>query len=279
MKNLLVISVLLLSFLQTHSQENHFRKGRFFIAWGWNSSQYGRSDLHFNGIDYDFVLSNVKAVDDPTGFDPGIHLNPSKLTIPQTNFRLGYFINEKWSVSFGFDHMKYVMVEHQLSTITGTIQNSGTEYDGFYDKRELFLDRSLLEYENTDGLNYLHLELNRHFILWEKYNGNKAPTMGIELMAGVSAGMMMPRTDAHLLLYDRNNNYHITGYGTGLKLGSRLNFLKHFFIQPEIKGGWINMPEVHATLDDREHVSQNFIYSQYTLLFGGNFSFGSSGKN
>jgi hypothetical protein len=43
------------------------------------------------------------------------------MTIPQTNFKLGYFINDHYSIALGADHMKYVVTQDQTGNITGTI--------------------------------------------------------------------------------------------------------------------------------------------------------------
>jgi hypothetical protein len=34
-----------------------------------------------------------------------------KMTHSQTNFRIGYFINDHYSIALGVDHMKYVMAK------------------------------------------------------------------------------------------------------------------------------------------------------------------------
>jgi hypothetical protein len=33
------------------------------------------------------------------------------MTIPQTNFRMGYFISDHYSLAIGVDHMKYVLTK------------------------------------------------------------------------------------------------------------------------------------------------------------------------
>jgi hypothetical protein len=46
-------------------------------------------------------------------------VNPARMTIPQTNFRLGYFINDHYS-SYWVDHMKYVL-QNQVANFNGFI--------------------------------------------------------------------------------------------------------------------------------------------------------------
>jgi hypothetical protein len=72
------------------------------------------------------------------------------MTIPQTNFKLGYFINDHYSIALGADHMKYVVTQDQtaiLLTIVG-----GTPYDGVYNNSPIVLTEAFLRFEHTDGL-------------------------------------------------------------------------------------------------------------------------------
>ena len=105
---------------------------KFYVIWGWNRAGYTTSDIRFHGSTYDFTLSKVVAHDrqTPIAFDP--YLSPGRITIPQTNFRLGYYLNDHWSITAGVDHMKYVMDQEQTVNIDGFIQNSSTAYDGTY---------------------------------------------------------------------------------------------------------------------------------------------------
>lgn len=71
------------------------RKGQFFASWGWNRSSYSKSDIYFKGEDFDFTIHDVKADDKPKPF--GIYfLSPGDLTLPQTNYRLGYFVKDNY---------------------------------------------------------------------------------------------------------------------------------------------------------------------------------------
>jgi len=116
------------------SQENTTKKisdkGKLFIYWGWNRANYSNSDIHLTGNNYDFTLKNVVAYDRPTAFTFA-YFNPVKITIPQTNFRIGYFLNDHYTVSIGVDHMKYVVKSYQTVKINGEI-NAGTPFDRIY---------------------------------------------------------------------------------------------------------------------------------------------------
>ena len=80
---------------------------------------YSNSDISFKGNNYDFTLFDVEAMDRQSKFDLGLYLNPGTITIPQYNLRIGYYLNDKYDISIGVDHMKYVMRAWQASTIDG----------------------------------------------------------------------------------------------------------------------------------------------------------------
>ena len=58
------------------------------------------------------------------------------MTIPQTNLKIGYFLTDTYTISFGLDHMKYVMNDNEYRTIDGYIDlpvsEEGSIYNGVY---------------------------------------------------------------------------------------------------------------------------------------------------
>ena len=72
------------------------KKGSSYAYWGWNRSCYTNSDITFTGRNYDFTLENVIANDRQSKFDFETYFSPTKLTIPQYNFRFGYFLGLKF---------------------------------------------------------------------------------------------------------------------------------------------------------------------------------------
>ena len=123
MKKLLFLCLLIntLSFAQDTEVKNNSKKGSFYAYWGWNNAMYSNSDISFKGVNYDFTLYDVAAKDrqSPFAFDTYF----LSVTIPQYNLRLGYYLNEKYHITLGVDHMKYVMRAYQNATISGTITN------------------------------------------------------------------------------------------------------------------------------------------------------------
>jgi len=258
-------------------QENEFikskkvtNKGKFFTYWGWNWASYTNSDIHFKGNNYDFTLSKVKAQDRQTKFSFNDYFNPGRITIPQTNYRIGYFFKENYTISLGVDHMKYVMISNQDVTINGDINIGNDTYDGNYTDETINLTSDFLLFEHTDGLNYVNVELKR-FDDVSHWFGLDSENLQINLTEGLGLGILYPKTNATLLGNDRYDDFHISGYGSSIVAGLNITFLKHFFIQGDIKGGYIYMPDIRTTNNVSGRASQSFLFFENTFLIGGKF--------
>jgi hypothetical protein len=261
---LLLVSVRLFS-QQTQSIEVARQKGKFYVNWGWNRAWYANSDISLKGVDYNFTLNEVVARDRPSSFGLKNYFNPENFSTPQFNFRIGFFINDHYSLSIGMDHMKYVLVRDQSTTISGYINHEDSRHNGDYHHNKIVVALDLLAYEHTDGLNYMNIELRRHDKVWD------LKSFRFSLIEGVGLGALMPRTDATLLEMDRHNKYHLAGYGLNGLLGLQLGFLRHFFIQSELKGGYMNMPDVRTTNSKSDKASQHFLFAQWNYTLGAKF--------
>lgn len=266
-----ILSVLLFVFAQSTVAQDKAtiwkpnKKGSFYIYWGWNRSAYTKSDISFSGNSYDFKLQNVIANDRQSPFKAGLYLNPATMTIPQYNLRLGYFFMDKYEISFGSDHMKYVMKNFQTVKMDGKIENSGTPYDGNYINHDQILDTSFLLFEHTDGLNYLNVEARRNDDLVNvKY-------FNLSAFYGAGIGALVPRTNTTLLNNRRYDQFHLSGYGLGVVGGIKLNFFKYFFIKGEAKYGFIHMPDIRTTASKDDRAKQHFFFMQYNIVFGAQF--------
>ncbi|MEP0211974.1 MAG: hypothetical protein ABJD66_02080 [Cellulophaga sp.] len=260
----------IVSSVASHGQEavaisSDSKKGKLYLYWGWNKSEYTSSDIEFKGSDHNFVLNNVKAKDEDLEWKVGKHLNPSRLTIPQFNFRVGYFLNDHWDVSIGTDHMKYIVRDLQTVKISGYIENTGTAYDGVYDNDDIVIDgESFLSLEHTDGLNYVNVALRRNDAI-----ANLGGIIDLNMLVGVNAGVVIPKTNSNFLNRGRNDEFHLSGYGLGATAGLNLTFFDVFFIQSELKGGYINLPSIVTTPNDSDRGKQSFGFSQWNIVFGG----------
>lgn len=238
------------------------RKGDVYFYWGWNLSGYTPSTISFKGENYDFSLEKVSARNRPSPLNVKTYLSPTKFTIPQYNFRLGYFINDTYNISFGIDHMKYVMVSYQNSTIDGHIENTNTFLDGVYSNEQIEITPDLLQFEHTDGLNYLNIELRRI----DEINSNN--TFSFNLVSGVGAGLIVPRTNATLMHYERYDEFNVAGLGVAIIGGLHFEMFQRLFIQFEAKTGYINLPNVRTTSERSDRAKQDFCFLQLNAVLG-----------
>ena len=244
------------------------QKGKLYVYWGWNRGWYTTSDISFRGTDYDFNLNQVVAKDRQTPFSLNAYLNPILITIPQYNFRIGYFISKNYDISFGVDHMKYVVQSDQTVKISGYISSTETEYDGEYDNDDIIIEEGFLNFEHTDGLNFLNVEFRRFDNIFD-FNKVK-----INLTEGFGLGALMPKTNSTLLNNERHDDFHLAGYGISAVVAINISFFEVFFIQSELKGGYINMPDIRTTMDKADRASQSFLFSQLNIVFGVSFNLG-----
>lgn len=260
---LLLTSILIGFCLSSFSQS--FKKNQLYFHWGWNGSGYNRSNIHFKGDDHNFTLHKVKASDRQSPFDE-VYFDPGQLSIPQYNFKVGFFINDKYDIALGTDHMKYVVRQNQITSISGTIDEG--KYKGEFNKDEIQLTSDFLQFEHTDGLNYVNGEINRNdnISILKSISEKK---VAFNSILGFGMGALIPRTDATLLNKKRHDEFHLAGYGFSLKAGINITLFKYFFIQSELKGGFINMPNIRTTFNPNDIAKQHFFFLQRNILFGG----------
>jgi hypothetical protein len=274
-KLLLILS--LLSFSIGFSQDSKtttakytaHNKGKMYLYWGGNRGSYTNSDIHFKGANYDFTLYDIAAVDRPKGWHVD-YINPGRMTIPQTNFRIGYFLNDHYNISIGVDHMKYVMIQNQSARITGNYPNSFNSTvisNGMVD----LTDESFLTFEHTDGLNYVNSEFSRVDDISKLFKINDTDKIQVSLTEGAGAGILYPKTNVALMGQERHDDFNVAGYGVSLKAGLNITFFKHYFIQAESKGGYIDMQNIKTTFNNTDSASQHFMFFERVIAFGGIF--------
>jgi len=258
--------------LETTAIKTNFKtknKGKLYFYWGWNKAQYSYSDISFKGDDYNFTLYDVSAKDRQTPWDADVYLNPANISTPQTVARIGYYFHHNWNLSIGVDHMKYVMVAQQHATIDGYIDLDDplSEFNGVYDNAPIYVDEDFLEFEHTDGLNYINLEISRVDNLGDYLNWN-SKKIQLNLLESFGAGILYPKTNSTLLSKEKNDEFHLSGFGLSFKAGINLTLFDHFFVQTELKAGYIDMSDIRTTNSSADSASQEFFFFQRNISFG-----------
>lgn len=242
--------------------------GSLFVYWGYNRAGYSWSDIHFNGPDYDFTLRHVEAKDRPVTFTLEGYFKPQNIWLPQYTYRVGWFLRDRWSISLGLDHLKYVMVQDQSVRMDGYVESSrSVNYATGEASQQVKLTNDFLTYEHTDGLNLLSVDVEHYDGIWASANGRQR----LHVFEGIHAGPMIPRSDVRLFGEGMNNVFHVAGVGVGAQLGLHFTFLDHFFFRATAKGSWVDLPSVLTTGTSDDRASQHFWAYQGSFVFGGQF--------
>ncbi len=273
MKTVVLFSLMLLcSFsgmaqVKKHKKKNSTSAGTLTFYWGYNRSYYTHSNIHFIGNDYDFTLKDVVAKDRPDPFSFGVYFNPTTITVPQYNTRIGYYFKDKWQLSFGIDHYKYVMQDQNHVLLNGFIaQGVDTNWAGNYNDEPVVTDIDQFHYENTNGCNFLRFELMRSFELLQFGNQRQIALTG-HLGAGV--GPILTFNDLNFAQQHTFATPSISGYGVGVNGSLRLEFFRHFFMSMESGAGLIHLTHVRTRPDDRnQYAKQKFGFSSYFAAAG-----------
>lgn len=236
------------------------------LFWGWNESVYSNSDIHFKGNGYDFQLENVVAHDRQSPFRWNLYFNPSKITVPQVNYRITYFPKDNFGITLGMDHMKYVMDQNQTVSFSGYI--SDPEYASRVQNGKINLsDGDFLQFEHTDGLNYINLGAQKYHNVFSKKN------IDVFLSYGGGVGALLPKSNVTLMGNERSDRFHLAGFGTDLRSALTLVAWRHIILQVEGKAGYINMPDIKTTLNNHpDKATQDFVYAMVDFGIGYTFN-------
>jgi len=250
-----------------HKKKHSTNAGTFFFYWGYNRSYYTKSNIRFVGDDYDFKLKNVTAYDRPDAFKANVYFNPSTITVPQYNGRFGYYYTDRWAITFGVDHYKYVMADQNQVLLDGHIdQGIDDNWGGNYTDEPVVTDIDTFHYENTNGCNLLRFELMRSFDLWELGAKRQIALTG---NLGAGTGPVLTFTDLNFARQHTFATPSISGFCFSVNASLRLEFFKHFFVTMESALAYVNLPHVRTRPDDRNQFArQQFGLSSYFATAG-----------
>jgi hypothetical protein len=278
-----VIFMLLLCVIGTFAQaqfkpqKKSTAAGTIFAYWGYNRSIYTPSTIRFIGPGYDFKLKGVQAVDRPST-DINEYINFNTFTIPQFDVRIGYNFKRNWAVSLGYEHMKYVMKHGPTYYLSGTISpgiDQATGWSGTYSGDTVITSENTFHYENTNGLNYINVQLTNVFKVYNSEKGNFALTT----LMGVGAGPILSYNDFTFAGEKSMETVSLSGIGASGHFGLRAEFFKHLFVAANIQGGFMGQYRVKTRPNDYDsNAKQAFLYGQRDIVVGALFYLKQSDK-
>ena len=258
-KNALIVACALI-FSAAQAQHKIERHGSFYFSWGYNAEWYTHSDIHVSqpALNNDFTYINLQAHDHKGWDDQLLHKD---LSIPQYNYRLGYFFNEKqdWAFEINFDHTKYVVQYGQTARLKGKLQ--GRQVD-----TTVITNEGALLWMLNNGANFLQFNLVKKFQLFD-FCSSKLK-FDVLLKAGV--GPVIPHVENTIFGHENSPHFQFGGWNADADASLKLTFFRHIFLEYQSKvvyGRYFGL-RVYDGLAD-----QHFGCFEMALVLGGTFKF------
>ncbi len=208
---------------------NIVKNGSLYFSWGYNKEWYSYSDVYVKqeSLGNDYTMKKVMAQDHP-GWNTGIFNKP--LTVPQYNYRLGYFFNKKqdWAFEINFDHTKYIIRQDQQIHLKGTL--NGTLYDGLIP----FTYDSGFYYYLNNGANFLLFNLVKRFSVF--HTNNKKFKLDALIKAGI--GPVIPHVENSLFGHKNDDGFQLGGWNAGIETALRATMMKYVYLEFAQKGDY-----------------------------------------
>ena len=196
--------------------------GSIYFSWGYNQETYTHSTLHVkeSGLGNDYELINVRA-QDHQGWNDGI--TNKALTIPQYNYRLGYYFNEKQdlAIELNFDHTKYIISGMQTVRLKGTFNHRAV------DSNIVFSDQNGDYYFLNNGANFFLFNIVKRLGLYHTTSNN----IRVDLTGKAGIGPVIPHVENSLFGYKNTPHFQLGGWNTGVELALRLTIMKYGFLE------------------------------------------------
>lgn len=223
---MIALTILVAAIQQTATAQSNWKfvkNGSFYLSWGYNTEWYTRSTVHVKqpSLGNDYKLVRVTAHDRP-GWDDGLF--SKAMTIPQYNYRIGYFFNEKQDLALeiNFDHTKYIISDGQQVNVKGTI--NGQKVNG---PRE-FSEASGSYYYLNNGANFLLFNLVKRFRLVQPGPANK---LKLDLLAKAGVGPVIPHVENSFFGQANEPGFQIGGWNTGVETAFRLTAFRYAYLE------------------------------------------------
>lgn len=229
MKRIILLAVSCMAFFSATAQDQHKKhylgfvgNGSLYFSWGYNTEWYTRSTLHVNqpSLGSDYKLINVKA-HDRRGWDEDFF--HTALTVPQYNYRLGYFFNEKqdFGIEINFDHTKYIITDGQLAHVKG--KRNGQQVD----ETVRFSGENGFYYFLNNGANFLLFNLVKRFGIYHTDDR----LFKVDLLAKAGIGPVIPHVENALFGKDNEPGFQLGGWNTGIETALRVTAVKYVYLE------------------------------------------------
>jgi hypothetical protein len=216
------LAILVPKFVAAQSKRSN-RKGEIYFSWGYNTEWYTHSNIRVNqpelGNYYSF--RHVRA-HDHKGWDEGLFSKP--LTIPQYNYRLGYFFNQAkgLAIEINFDHTKYIFADQQVR-LTGTLNGSPKQVDTTVD----FNAANGFYYFLNNGANFLLFNIVKRWHLEQFADGK----IKLDILGKAGIGPVIPHVENSFFGQKNKPDFQFGGWNTGIEGAIKATFFNTVYLE------------------------------------------------
>ncbi len=209
------------SFFTANAQTPDYvgQKGQLYLSWGYNKEWYTLSNIHVRqeSLGNDYTFKNVIGKDKPGWNDKSIFKQP--VSIPQYNYRLGYWFKNNWAIEINFDHTKYQVDQQQLLHIEGKMN--------FQPVDTYVINRGNLVWQLNNGAN---------FFLFNIVHRIQVPKMqyknfNVSLLMKGGLGFMVPHVENTILGNNNTPGFQLGGWDVGVEAALRFTFFKYAYLE------------------------------------------------
>src|SRR5688500_11340159 len=225
----------------------------FFVAWRYNGDAYANSDLHISqpALGNDFTLVDVRIRDSKTWTDLFNH----SLFVPQYNFRIGMFFNDKRGLELALDHMMWIVREEQQVQMVGTLNGAAVD-------APVTLTADVLRYQLNNGANPVFINLIRRMHL----AGRPYRPGHIALLAKAGGGFAWPHTENTLFGQPNDKGFQpFHGWNVDAVAAVRIHLFRPLYFEAEQKLVYARYFGVKV---DRGTARHSVKASEFTFNFG-----------
>ncbi|MFA6151655.1 MAG: hypothetical protein WC716_10075 [Chitinophagaceae bacterium] len=218
---LVSVVVLVIGSFSAHAKTPDYvgQKGQLYLSWGYNKEWYTLSNIHVRqeSLGNDYTFKNVIGKDKPGWNDKSIFKQP--ISIPQYNYRLGYWFKNNWAIEINFDHTKYQVDQQQLLHIEGKMN--------FQPVDTYVINRGNLLWQLNNGAN---------FFLFNIVHRIQVPKMqyknfNVSLLMKGGLGFMVPHVENTILGNNNKPGFQLGGWDVGVEAALRFTFFKYAYLE------------------------------------------------
>jgi hypothetical protein len=213
------------SSVSAQTPEKQYRKHKIrsvYFSWGYNEEWYTKSTLHVDqyALGNNFDLIHVLAHDN-RGWN--YQFFQQQLTIPQYNYRLGFYINEKQdlAIEVNFDHTKYNLNDGQYINVSGTINHQPATGNLLFSAQNGFY------YYLDNGANFLLFNIVKRLGIYHTYDYK----LHFDFTGKAGIGPVIPHVENSFFGYENEEKFQVGGWNTGVETALRATFLHYGYLE------------------------------------------------